>query len=73
MTSRRSTTTKRSGPRFGFITDTIAELKKVVWLSRQEVAYLTVLVLIVSITVGIILGTIDYGFTRLVNDVLIGG
>lgn len=73
MTSRRSTTTKRSGPRFGFITDTIAELKKVVWLSRREVAYLTVLVLIVSITVGIILGTIDYGFTRLVNDVLIGG
>lgn len=72
MTSRRSTTTKRSSLRFGFITDTIAELKKVVWLSRQEVAYLTVLVLIVAITVGIILGIIDYGFTRLVNEVLIG-
>ena len=73
MINRRSTTTKRSGPRFGFIRDTIAELKKVVWLSRQEVAYLTVLVLIVAITVGIILGIIDYGFTRLVNDVFIGG
>lgn len=57
----------------GFISDTIAELKKVVWLSRQEVAYLTVLVLIVSITAGVLLGIVDYAFTRLVNDVFIGG
>ena len=69
----RSTATKRSGPRFKFINETIAELKKVVWLTRREVAYLTFLVIIVSITMGIILGSIDYGFTRLVNDVLLGG
>ena len=71
MTSRRATT-KRSGPRFKLISDTIAELKKVVWLTRREVAYLTVLVLIIAIAVGIFLGIIDYGFTRLVNDVFIG-
>ena len=64
-------TTKRS--RFRFIGETIAELKKVVWLTRREVAYLTTLVLIVSITVGLILGVIDYGFTKLVNDVFLGG
>ncbi|MFC2072061.1 preprotein translocase subunit SecE [Chloroflexota bacterium] len=58
---------------FRFISDTIAELKKVVWLSRREVAYLTTLVLIVALTVGIILGIIDYGFTRLVNDLFLGG
>ncbi len=68
----RGVTSKR-GPRFGFITDTIAELKKVVWLSRREVAYLTALVMVVAITTGIILGIIDYGFTRLVNDVFLGG
>ncbi len=64
---------KRSGPRFRFISETIAELRKVTWLSRREVAYLTLLVLIVSITMGIILGIIDLGFTKLVNDVFIGG
>jgi preprotein translocase subunit SecE len=70
---RRSATARRSGPRFGFIRDTIAELKKVVWLTRREVIYLTTLVLVVSVTVGVILGVIDFGFTKLVNDVFIGG
>ena len=69
----RSATTKRRGLRFRFISETIAELKKVVWLTRREAAYLTVLVLIVAITVGLILGVIDYGFTRLVNDLFLGG
>jgi len=34
---------------------------------------LTVLVLIVSVTVGLILGLIDWGFTNLVNKLFIGG
>ena len=63
---------KRSGSRFKFISDTIAELKKVVWLTRREAAYLTVLVLIVSVTVGAILGIIDFVFTKLVNNVFLG-
>jgi len=66
-------TTKRSGSRFRFIGETIAELKKVVWLNRRQVAYLTLLVLIVAVTVGIILGAIDYGFTNLVNKLFLGG
>ena len=69
----QSTTTKRSGPRFRFISETIAELKKVVWLSRREVAYLTTLVLIVCIVVGLVLGIIDYGFTKLVSNIFLGG
>ncbi len=71
--TQRSTTAKRSGPRFGFISETIAELKKVVWLTRREVAYLTALVLIGSITVGLTLGIIDYVFTKIVNDFFLGG
>ncbi len=71
--TQRSTTAKRSGPRFRFIRETVAELKKVVWLTRREVTYLTALVLIVSIIMGIILGVLDYGFTKLVNDVLLAG
>ena len=65
-------TTKRSSSRFRFISETIAELKKVVWLTRREAAYLTVLVLIVAITVGLSLGAIDYGFTNLIDKVFIG-
>ena len=65
-------TPKRSSSRFRFISETIAELKKVVWLTRREAAYLTVLVLIVAVTVGLALGAIDYGFTNLVDKLFIG-
>ena len=66
-------TAKRSGSRFRFIGETIAELKKVVWLTRREAAYLTLLVLIVSLTVGLVLGALDYGFTNLINKLFLGG
>ena len=68
----RSTASRRSRPRFRFIGETVAELKKVVWLTRQEVIYLTTLVLIVTIALGLILGVVDYSFSRLVNDIFIG-
>ena len=66
-------TTKRGGFRFGFFSDVIAELKKVVWLTRREAAYLTTLVLIVAVTAGLVLGALDYGFSRLVDLIFLGG
>ena len=69
MTHR--TTAKRS--RFSFIGEIIAELKKVVWLTRREMAYLTFMVLIVAIIVALILGAFDFGFTNLVDKVFLGG
>jgi len=69
--THRSVTTKRS--RFRFIGDIIAELKKVVWLTKREAAYLTFLVLLVTISMGLILGAFDYGFTRLVDKFFLGG
>ncbi len=72
--THRSATAKQSGSRFRFISETIAELKKVTWPKwPNEVLYLTALVLIVAITVGLVLGIIDYGFTKLVNSVFLGG
>jgi preprotein translocase subunit SecE len=68
--THHSGTTKRS--RFRFIGDIIAELKKVVWLTRREAAYLTFLVLVVTIAVGLILGATDYGFTNLVDKFFLG-
>jgi len=71
--TQRSTAVKTSGPRFRFIRETIAELRKVVWLSRREAVYLTGLVLLVSIVAGVVLGLIDYGFTELINRLFLGG
>ena len=65
-------TAKRSSSRFRFISETIAELKKVVWLTRREAAYLTAVVLVVAISVGAVLGALDYGFTNLVDKLFIG-
>jgi preprotein translocase subunit SecE len=65
-------TAKRSGSRFRFIGETIAELKKVVWLTRREAIYLTALVLVVAIAMGIFLGAIDYGFTQFVDKLFLG-
>ena len=63
----------KAAQRFKFIGEIIAELKKVIWLTRREAAYLTVLVLIVAVTVGLVLGIIDYGFSELVRVVVPGG
>ena len=67
---RQSSTIKRS--RFRFFGETIAELKKVVWLTRREVTYLTFLVLAITVVVGLILGATDLGFTNLVNKFFLG-
>ena len=66
-------TAKRSSSRFRFIGETIAELKKVVWLTRRQATYLTILVLIVAGIAALVLGAIDYGFTRLINELFLGG
>jgi len=71
--THRIVSTKQSKSRFRFIGETIAELKKVVWLTRREAAYLTVLVLIIAIAAGLVLGAVDYSFAQLVNKLLLGG
>ena len=59
--------------RFKFVGETVAELKKVTWPSRQEAIYLTTLVLIFSAIVGALLGGLDYVLSFLVNKLFIGG
>ena len=57
---------------FSYISEIVNELKKVVWLTRRETAYLTGLVLLVTVIAGIILGALDFGFSALVDKVFIG-
>lgn len=58
---------KRKRLSFRFIRDIVVELKKVVWPTRKETRRLTTIVLIVCLAAGLILGAIDYGFTRLLE------
>ena len=55
-----------------FIKDSVAELKKSTWLSRQEVIQSTILVGIVVILVSAYVGIIDFGLTRILGAV-VGG
>jgi preprotein translocase subunit SecE len=57
---------------FSYIGEIVNELKKVVWLTRREIVYLTGLVVIVVIITGIFLGALDYGFSQLVDRVFLG-
>ncbi len=65
-------TVRRFGARFKFIGDTIAEMKKVTWLTRREALYLSGLVLLVTVSVGIVLGMLDLGLSEIVTRFLLG-
>jgi preprotein translocase subunit SecE len=58
--------------RFGFraITEVIAELRRVTWPTREETMRLTIMVLSVAVTIGIFLGIVDIGFSRIFDVVL---
>jgi len=58
--------------RFSFFTEAIAELRKAHWPTRQELLRLSLLVLVLCIIIGAILGTLDYGFTKLFTALVIG-
>jgi preprotein translocase subunit SecE len=62
---------KQGKQRFKFVNDIISELKKVTWPTRREATYLTTLVIIFTVAVAIVLGVIDYGFSKLMNVILL--
>ena len=45
-----------------FVSDIVSELRKVTWPTFQETRYLTIVVAVVSLAVGIFLGSIDFVF-----------
>ncbi|UCD22653.1 MAG: preprotein translocase subunit SecE [Chloroflexota bacterium] len=51
--------------RFSFFPETIAELRKAHWPTRQEALRLSLLVLLVCVALGAILGGLDWVFTQL--------
>ncbi|MDY6892393.1 MAG: preprotein translocase subunit SecE [Chloroflexota bacterium] len=68
----RQVSTKQPGKqRFKFVRETVAELRKVVWPTRQEATYLTTIVIVVTVIMAIALWAIDFGFSELMNMVLL--
>lgn len=63
---------KPAGNRFTrFFSGIWAEMKKVVWLTRREATYLTLLVLGVSAVIGVVLYLFDLGFSTAVDKFII--
>jgi len=48
-----------------YIRETIGELRKVNWPSRQEATSLTLIVLVVTFGMSLVLGLLDFIFSRL--------
>jgi len=60
--------------RFGapvWMTEIWSELRKVTWPTRDETAYLTMVVIIVAVAVGIVLGAVDIFFNWLIDRLLL--
>jgi len=58
-------------PRFKFFGETVSELRKVVWPTRQEATYLTSIVIVVTLVIAFILWLLDIGFSELMNAILL--
>ena len=53
-----------------FFRETIAELRRVVWPTREQATRLTIIVVVISIFVGFLLGLIDQAFGQLFGILL---
>ena len=61
------TTTKPKNAVVNYISETVAELKKVTWLNRRDLLYLSGLVLLATAVVGVVLFFFDWGFSKFIE------
>ncbi len=53
-----------------YFRETIGELRKVNWPTRQEATNLTIIVLIVTFSMSVVLGLLDFLYTRFMALIL---
>lgn len=53
-----------------FVQEVISELKKVTWPTFEQTRNMTMLVIVVSVLVGLYIGALDFGFSRLMAVIL---
>ena len=74
LSTRGAAPQPRARRRFGapnWVQDIWSELRKVTWPTRDETIYLTTVVIIVSVAVGIVLGSVDIFFNWLIDKLLL--
>jgi preprotein translocase subunit SecE len=54
-----------------YFREIISELKKVTWPTREDTTRLTIAVIVVSVAIGLALGTVDIGFNWFVDNTLL--
>ena len=55
----------------GFLRETVSELRKSVWPTKEETARLTVIVLVLAVAMGFFLGLLDRLFAELFTRVIL--
>jgi len=70
LSRRVSTQAARKAFNFRIFSEVIGEIRRVTWPTRQETMRLTIMVISVAIAIGIFLGLVDLGFSRLLNVIL---
>jgi preprotein translocase SecE subunit len=72
--SRRAVTAPvKKKSKFNFLRESIEELKKAQWPTRREAFRLSILVMVICVLVGGLLGILDYGFTKVLTELILGG
>jgi preprotein translocase SecE subunit len=56
----------QNAPVAGFFRESMAELKKVHWPTREQTIQMTVIVIVFSLATGIVLGGLDFVFAQLI-------
>lgn len=55
---------------FSVFGEIISELRRVTWPTRQETFRLSLMVIAVAAVIGVFLGVVDLGFSRLIRVIL---
>ena len=69
-TSKAGAQVTRRALNFRFVGETISELRRVTWPSRQETVRLTIMVITVAGAIGLFLGIVDFGFSKMMDRIL---
>ena len=72
LVNKSVTVNAKENPIVKYFKDTRAELRKVTWPTREEATNLTVVVLVVTFTMAMILGAVDFLFAQFFR-LLVGG
>ena len=66
-TRKVSTDATKKAINFRIFGEVYSELRRVTWPAREETSRLTIMVVAVSAVIGVFLGLVDMGFSRLVG------